>query len=142
MGRESRVLFWAVVVGAVAFAAGFFGPIVFAPDANQGPLLGIFITGPAGFVAGALYGIWREWRRPPEVAARPGAAGGAAAPAADRPLLQQPIPRGIVIACGVILGANGLASLGEGRGAAAMIAIAAALIYTGIKGALPYWFRR
>ncbi len=141
MGREARVLFWAIVVGAVAFAAGFFGPIVFAPDANQGPLLGIFITGPAGFVAGALYGIWREWRRPPGApsAAVPGAP---AAPPADRPLLQQPIPRGIVIACGVLLGANGFASLDEGRGAAAMIAIAAALIYTGVRGALPYWFRR
>jgi len=30
---------------------------VFAPDANQGPLLGIFITGPLGAVLGAIGGF-------------------------------------------------------------------------------------
>jgi hypothetical protein len=40
------------VVGAVGFAGGFFGPILLTPEANQGPLLGIFITGPLGFIAG------------------------------------------------------------------------------------------
>lgn len=44
------------VIGGIAFAAGFIGPIVFAPDANQGPLLGIFITGPIGFAAGSAAG--------------------------------------------------------------------------------------
>jgi hypothetical protein len=58
-----RVLMHAVVVGAIAFAAGFFGPIIFTPEANQGPLLGIFITGPLGFVFGMGLGVWRESRR-------------------------------------------------------------------------------
>jgi hypothetical protein len=35
---------------------GFFGPIVLAPEANQGPLLGIFITGPLGFLLGFVLG--------------------------------------------------------------------------------------
>jgi hypothetical protein len=48
------VLRWILIVGAVGFAAGFFGPITFNPDANQGPLLGIFITGPAGALLGLL----------------------------------------------------------------------------------------
>jgi len=51
------------IVGSVGFAAGFFGPIIFMPDSNQGPLLGIFITGPLGFVVGAVggfgYGVYR-----------------------------------------------------------------------------------
>jgi hypothetical protein len=53
-----------LVVGAVGFVVGFFGPMVWAPDANQGPLLGLFITGPLGFVAGAVGGwIWWAARR-------------------------------------------------------------------------------
>jgi len=31
--------------------------MVLAPDANQGPLLGIFITGPLGAVLGAIGGL-------------------------------------------------------------------------------------
>ena len=46
----------AVVTGAIAFCAGFFGPLIFAPGANQGPLLGLFITGPLGFIAGGIGG--------------------------------------------------------------------------------------
>jgi hypothetical protein len=53
----------AAVLGGIGFAAGFFGPIVFAPDANQGPLLGIFITGPIGVVLGAIAGYVRGVRR-------------------------------------------------------------------------------
>ena len=67
----------AVSVGAVGFVGGFFGPIIFMPEANQGPLLGIFITGPLGFilggVAGAIYWFARgrhlAGERPPNVAA-------------------------------------------------------------------------
>lgn len=47
----------AFVVGAVAFVAGFFGPLLLSPDSPQGPLLGIFITGPLGFVVGAVIGL-------------------------------------------------------------------------------------
>jgi hypothetical protein len=46
----------AFVIGAIGFSAGFFGPILFMPGANQGPLLGIFITGPLGFVLGGIGG--------------------------------------------------------------------------------------
>ena len=55
----------AFLVGGVCFAAGFFGPMILAPGANQGPLLGILITGPLGFLAGLAWGIWRavrQWR--------------------------------------------------------------------------------
>jgi hypothetical protein len=55
-----RILKPAVILGAIAFAVGFFGPLVWAPDANQGPLLGIFITGPLGFVFGLGWGVLRE----------------------------------------------------------------------------------
>jgi hypothetical protein len=58
-----RVFRDAAVVGAIGFAGGFFGPIFLAPEANQGPLLGIFITGPLGFVLGMGWGVWRESRR-------------------------------------------------------------------------------
>ena len=56
-GLISNTLLGAVVVGAVGFCAGFFGPILFTPEANQGPLLGIFITGPLGFLLGAVGGF-------------------------------------------------------------------------------------
>jgi hypothetical protein len=52
----------AVVVGGIGFAGGFFGPLIFAPDANQGPLLGIFITGPIGFALGAVGGFFHGVR--------------------------------------------------------------------------------
>jgi len=51
---------WPIFLGAAGFAAGFFGPMIFAPDANQGPMVGIFISAPAGAVLGfVLYGICR-----------------------------------------------------------------------------------
>ena len=49
--------YWALVVGAIGFVGGFFGPMIFAPGANQGPMLGIFITGPAGVILGAIGGL-------------------------------------------------------------------------------------
>jgi hypothetical protein len=56
----------AAILGALGFAAGFFGPMLLAPEANQGPLLGIFYTGPAGALLGALigfvYGLMRTQR--------------------------------------------------------------------------------
>jgi flagellar biosynthesis protein FliR len=56
-GLISSTLFGAVVLGAIGFCAGFFGPMIFTPGANQGPLLGIFITGPLGFVLGGVGGF-------------------------------------------------------------------------------------
>jgi len=47
----------ATVLGGVGFACGFFGPMVFSPDANQGPMLGLFITGPVGTLLGVALGI-------------------------------------------------------------------------------------
>lgn len=41
-------------LGVLGFVGGFVGPIIFTPEANQGPLLGIFITGPLGFVIGFI----------------------------------------------------------------------------------------
>jgi hypothetical protein len=45
---------WPLLLGLTGFATGFFGPMVFTPEANQGPLVGILISGPAGFVLGLL----------------------------------------------------------------------------------------
>jgi hypothetical protein len=65
VGLISSTLLGAVVIGAIGFCAGFFGPIIFAPEANQGPLLGIFITGPLGFLIGGVSGFvyWQAKRR-------------------------------------------------------------------------------
>ena len=52
--RSVPAVLWILIPALVGFAAGFFGPLVFNPEANQGPLLGIFITGPAGFFLGLL----------------------------------------------------------------------------------------
>ena len=54
--RMILVLKGGLLVGAIGFAIGYFGPLIWAPSANQGPLLGIFITGPIGFVIGAALG--------------------------------------------------------------------------------------
>jgi hypothetical protein len=63
--RSVRVVLPGLVLGGIGFVAGFLGPILLTPEANQGPLLGIFITGPLGLVVGLLWGVWREWRRGP-----------------------------------------------------------------------------
>lgn len=54
--RASIRASWRVgwIVGAVGLAIGFVGPLVFSPKASLGPLLGILLTGPLGFVVGAL----------------------------------------------------------------------------------------
>jgi len=49
---------WMLILGVVGFAAGFFGPMIFVPEANQGPLVGILMTGPGGLALGLLlYGL-------------------------------------------------------------------------------------
>lgn len=47
-------------LGVFGFILGFFGPLLFSPESNQGPLLGILITGPGGIVLGAIGGsiLW------------------------------------------------------------------------------------
>ncbi len=51
-----RILRWALVLGVTGFVSGFFGPMLLVPDANQGPLVGILITGPGGALAGLALG--------------------------------------------------------------------------------------
>jgi hypothetical protein len=69
MGKSSRgvpgtALVWSAVAGAIGFAGGFFGPMIFDPDAHQGPMLGLFITGPLGFIGGGICGaIYAWWRK-------------------------------------------------------------------------------
>ncbi len=46
----------AIALGVIAFLIGFVGPILLRPDLPQGPLLGIFCTGPLGALAGAILG--------------------------------------------------------------------------------------
>lgn len=61
--KGETVLGAALAVGGIGFVLGFFGPILLAPDANQGPLLGIFYTGPGGVLLGLLWGMIRKVRR-------------------------------------------------------------------------------
>ena len=63
LGLFRTTVAWAGIVGAIGFCGGFFGPMVLAPQANQGPLLGLFITGPLGFVGGAMGGLIHGLRR-------------------------------------------------------------------------------
>lgn len=51
-GILGTVFRWAATAGAVGFCLRFFGPMILAPQSNQGPLLGILVTGPFGFMAG------------------------------------------------------------------------------------------
>ena len=65
---ESRALiqagcFGAIVLGSVAFLAGFIGPMIATRQGNQGPLLGILLSGPLGVALGALLGVLVAWRR-------------------------------------------------------------------------------
>lgn len=53
----SDVVMGALVLGGASFLSGFLGPIILTPSANQGPLLGIFITGPVGLIIGAILGF-------------------------------------------------------------------------------------
>ena len=51
------------LLGSIGFVAGFVGPIVLTPEANQGPLLGILVTGPGGFLVGLVAGAVSDLRR-------------------------------------------------------------------------------
>lgn len=61
--RHENPLGFGLFIGSIAFFAGFIGPMLLAPDANQGPLLGILYTGPIGTVVGVLWGVMRAMRR-------------------------------------------------------------------------------
>jgi hypothetical protein len=51
------ILAWVLALGGTGFVLGYFAPIVLAPEANTGPLLGLFIAGPAGAIAGLVLGV-------------------------------------------------------------------------------------
>jgi hypothetical protein len=57
------VLRSAALVGGVGFVLGFVGPMILDPTSGNGPLLGIFITGPVGIVVGAIVGFVQSSRR-------------------------------------------------------------------------------
>lgn len=46
----------ALMLGGLCFVIGFFGPMVFAKDTSQGPLIGLFIAAPLGVIMGAVGG--------------------------------------------------------------------------------------
>jgi hypothetical protein len=56
-GFARYLVMGAGIVGVVGFVSGFFLPIILSPDANQGPLLGLFITGPGGGLLGLAVGL-------------------------------------------------------------------------------------
>lgn len=59
--RGERVAVGALLLGGIGFILGFYGPMVLDPGANQGPLLGILYTGPAGVLVGAAGGwLWHR----------------------------------------------------------------------------------
>lgn len=66
MKRFGLILGWsiagALLLGAVGFIIGFFGPLLVAvlvgSKANLGPLWGIFILGPIGVLLGAVIGLF------------------------------------------------------------------------------------
>jgi len=60
-GNEMSTWFYclsgALLVGAVSFTIGFVGPMLVAAGGNQGPMVGLFITGPIGTIVGAIAGF-------------------------------------------------------------------------------------
>ncbi len=55
--KISTPIIWSLALGAVGLGAGFWGPILLNPSANQGPFLGLFFTGPISVVIGAALGL-------------------------------------------------------------------------------------
>ncbi len=81
-GLVSSTLLGAIVLGAIGFCAGFFGPLLLTPSANQGPMLGIFITGPFSFILGGIGGFV-YWQAKGKKAANVGAASPCRGPKLD-----------------------------------------------------------
>ena len=45
---------WVVILGIVGFSVGFIGPMIFLPDSNLGPIIGVLFTGPGGAALGIV----------------------------------------------------------------------------------------
>jgi hypothetical protein len=135
LGALRRIAIWASVVGSISFAVGFFGPMIWAPDANQGPLLGIFYTGPLGTLAGLALGLIREilgWKATPLELLR------------SRGIGRDQLLRGAAGLGGAVILIGGLRGLpaGVGRTAAASVVVGFALLWYAAVGRIPAWFRR
>jgi uncharacterized membrane protein YeaQ/YmgE (transglycosylase-associated protein family) len=67
MDKLDTILQWtgmmALLVGAIGFVIGYYGPVIFTPDSNQGPLIGIFVTGPGGAIVGAIIGAFIGYKK-------------------------------------------------------------------------------
>lgn len=143
MRPVSRIFRAMVVFGLIGFLPGFFGPMLLAPGANQGPLLGILITGPIGVIVGLGVGLWREWRR-----ARGQGSPGASTGPGEFPNLAEmarhPLARGIAALVALILLGHGIAGLkqGAGRGAGAALVLALVLGWFAATAKVPGWARR
>jgi hypothetical protein len=57
VGWSVAIVEYRPLVGRVAKFFGFVGPLILWPENNLGPLMGIFLTGPLGFVGGAVIGL-------------------------------------------------------------------------------------
>jgi hypothetical protein len=61
--RHENPVGFGLFVGTILFFAGFLGPMILMPDANQGPLIGILYSGPIGTLLGIVWGFLRASRR-------------------------------------------------------------------------------
>ena len=54
-----RTVLWGAGLAAISFISGYVGPALLS-ESPQGPLLGIFLTGPAGAALGCVIGATRS----------------------------------------------------------------------------------
>ena len=66
IGAIAAIFTGAILIGGIFFTVGFIGPLILAPNANLGPLIGILITGPLGLIVGAIAGFiyWLREEKP------------------------------------------------------------------------------
>jgi hypothetical protein len=62
VGDFELILFWGTLIGGICFSVGFIGPLYIGSESPQGPLFGIFISGPAGALLGCAIGVKRSIR--------------------------------------------------------------------------------
>ncbi|MEE4638624.1 MAG: hypothetical protein V2J42_07800 [Wenzhouxiangella sp.] len=58
--RFEKMIAWGAIGAFGGFVVGFLGPMMFAPQANQGPLMGLLITAPVGGILGLVGAWWRD----------------------------------------------------------------------------------